>query len=91
MNTEMTLREKGAALGNRSTKAGLTSGVGKLVMLATQTWWLGLIAGVGSRWLAGVGEDKRTEYETLATALALLRIREPLSLTIGQATGSTSN
>jgi hypothetical protein len=47
MNKETTLREK-AAFGTRSAKAGASSAVGKLAMVATQTWWIGLISGVGS-------------------------------------------
>lgn len=55
MNKGATLREKGAAFGERSAKAGISAFVGQAAMVATQTWWLGLIAGVGSSWLAGRG------------------------------------
>lgn len=75
MNKEGTLREKGAAFGTRSAKAGVTSVAGKLVMVATQTWWLGLIAGIGSSWLANRGHGKREQYEALCEALATTRQR----------------
>jgi hypothetical protein len=69
MNKDGTLREKGAAFGTRSAKAGVSSAAGKLVMVATQIWWLGLIAGVGSSWLASKGHGKREQYEALRGAL----------------------
>ena len=72
MNKEMNQREKGAAFGTRSAKAGASSAVGKLAMVATQTWWLGLIAGVGSSWLASRGHGKREQYEALKAALGVM-------------------
>jgi hypothetical protein len=75
MNKDGTLREKGAAFGSRSGKAGVSSAAGKLVMVATQTWWLGLIAGVGSSWLASRGHGKREQYEALRGALGVMRRR----------------
>jgi hypothetical protein len=63
MDKAATLREKGVAFGTRSAKAGASSAVGKIAMVATQTWWLGLIAGVGSDWLANLGQGKREQYE----------------------------
>ena len=74
-----TLREKGAAFGSRSAKAGGSSAVGKLAMVATQTWWLGLIAGVGSSWLASRGQGKREQYEALRGALGAMNARRQLS------------
>jgi hypothetical protein len=78
MNKGATLREKGAKFGVRSAKAGASSAVGKVAMVATQTWWLGLIAGVGSRWLSSVGQEKREQYEILKTALATVKRSQPL-------------
>jgi hypothetical protein len=75
MNKDGTLREKGAAFGTRSAKAGVSSAAGKLVMVATQTWWLGLIAGVGSSWLASRGHGKREQYEALRGVLGVMRGR----------------
>lgn len=73
MNRQTNLREKGAAFGQRSAKAGVSGVAGKAAMVMTQSWWFGLLAGVGSRWLAGHGGKKRNEYEVLASALAIMR------------------
>lgn len=78
MNKESNLREKGAAFGTRSAKAGVSGAVGKLAMLATQTWWVGLIAGVGSSWLASRGHGKREQYETLRSALRVMEDRRAM-------------
>ena len=75
MNKEGSLREKGTAFGSRSAKAGVSSAVGKVAMVVTQTWWLGLIAGVGSSWLAARGHGKREQYEALRGALGVMRAR----------------
>ena len=72
MDRGATLREKGAAFGSRSVKAGASSAVGKLAMVATQTWWLGLVAGLGSSWLASKGHGKREQYEALRGALGVM-------------------
>ena len=85
MNKDGTLREKGAEFGNRSAKAGVSSAVGKIAMVATQTWWLGLVAGVGSSWLASRGHGKREQYEALRGALGSMRKRPIL---LGQARGT---
>lgn len=76
MDKGATLREKGAVFGTRSAKAGASSAVGKLAMVATQTWWLGLIAGVGSSWLASKGHGKREQYEALREALGVMNRRQ---------------
>jgi hypothetical protein len=76
MNKETTLREKGAAFGTRSAKAGASSAVGKLAMVATQTWWLGLIGGVGASWLASKGHGKREQYEALKRSLDAMEERQ---------------
>lgn len=76
MNKGADLREMGASFGSRSSKAGASGAVGKLAIVATQTLWLGLIAGVGSRWLASRGHGKREQYEALRTALAVMKERQ---------------
>ena len=81
MNKETSLREKGAAFGSRSAKAGTASAVGKVAMVATQTWWIGLIAGVGSSWLASKGHGKREQYDALKRALEVMKSRTPLDHT----------
>ena len=77
VSRETTLREKGAAFGTRSAKAGASSAAGKAIMVATQTWWLGLIAGVGSSWLTSHGQGKRQQYEVLRAALKVMGERHP--------------
>jgi hypothetical protein len=83
MNKEGTLREKGAAFGSRSAKAGVSSAVGKVAMVVTQTWWLGLVAGVGSSWLANRGHGKRERYEALRGALGVMQARSVALLHVG--------
>ncbi len=83
MNKEMNQREKGAAFGSRSAKAGASGAVGKLAMVATQTWWLGLIAGVGSSWLTSRGQGKREQYEALRGALGVMEGRQSQAIRIG--------
>ncbi len=76
MNKNTTLRKKGADFGTRSAKVSVSSAVGKVAMAATQTWWLGLIAGVGSSWLASRGHGKREQYEALKNALGVMKERQ---------------
>lgn len=78
MGKDAGLREKGAAFGTRSAKAGAAGAFGKMAMVATQTWWLGLIAGVGSSWLSSKGHGKREQYEALRGALGVMRGRQLL-------------
>ena len=78
MDKGATLREKGATFGSRSAKAGVSSVAGKLVLVATQTWWLGLIAGLGSSWLANRGHNKREQYEALKVARDVMQQRQLL-------------
>ncbi len=81
MGNGASLREKGAAFGTRSARAGASGIAGKLVLVATQTWWLGLIAGVGSGWLANRGNGKREQYEALQCALRAMKSRQLLAFT----------
>jgi len=80
MNKETNLREKGLAMGDRSTKASVTGVVGKAAMIVTHTWWIGLIAGVGSRWLVGHGGNKREQYEALKAALGVMQRRPAIRM-----------
>lgn len=80
LNKNATGREKGADFGVRSTKAAAFSVVGKVTLVATQTWWIGLVAGVGSGWLAGKGHGKREQYEALRMALGVMNRRQLLLL-----------
>lgn len=57
--------EKAHNFGNRAGKSYLTYLIGGGVAAVTQTWWLGLLAGVGSRYLAGRGRRQREAYQEL--------------------------
>lgn len=76
MKKDASLREKGEQFGQRSAKAGVSAGVGKAALVATQTWWIALIGGVATGWLAGMGQGKREQYEVLKAALESLQGRQ---------------
>lgn len=76
MGKRGSLREMGSEFGTRVGRGAVSGAGAKAVMIATQTWWLGLIVGVGSGWLANQGRNKRETYDQLASALKLMRTRE---------------
>ena len=76
MKKDASLREKGEQFGQRSAKAGVSAGVGNALMVASQTWWLALIGGVATSWLAGRGLGKREQYEALKSALEVMQGRQ---------------
>lgn len=76
MKKYASLREKGAHFGQRSAKAGVSAGVGKAALVATQTWWIALLGGVATSWLAGRGQEKREQYEALNKALEVMQERQ---------------
>lgn len=76
MDKTLSLEQRGAEFGERAAKAGLSGAAGKLAMVATQTWWIALIAGVSSGWLASKGRGKRERYEALRSAIQVLEERE---------------
>lgn len=76
MKKDASLREKGEHFGQRSAKAGVSAGVGKAALIATQTWWIALIGGVATNWLAGRGQEKREQYEALKKALEVMQKRQ---------------
>lgn len=73
MDRRLTWELAGYQFGTRSAKAGVAVGVANAAMIATQTWWIGLLAGVGTRLLAARGEGKRTRYQELKDAVGTLR------------------
>jgi len=75
MDKSLSLEQKGAEFGDRAAKAGVTCAAAKTVLIATNTWWLGLAVGVGSRWLASYGGNKRQRYEALMRAVESLETR----------------
>lgn len=76
MKKDASLREKGEHFGQRSAKAGVSAGVGKAALVATQTWWIALLGGVATSWLAGRGQGKREQYESLRKALEVMQERQ---------------
>lgn len=84
LDPKMTWVERAAQLGSRGARVGAAGAAAKVAMVVTQTWWLGLVAGVGSGWLASKGRAKREQYEALLQAASLLRARyggaEPMGL-----------
>jgi hypothetical protein len=72
MDKSLSVEQKGAEFGDRVAKAGVTAAAAKTVLIATNTWWLGLAIGVGSRWLASYGGNKRQRYEALERAVESL-------------------
>ena len=75
MDKSLSLEQKGAEFGDRAAKAGVTGAAAKTVLIATNTWWLGLAVGVGSRWLGSYGGNKRQRYEALQRAVESLETR----------------
>ena len=73
MQKDLDSRMKGAEFGNRASKATASVVAGKAAMVATQTWWLGLLAGLTSGWLSSRGHHKRQQYEVLKEAVSNLR------------------
>lgn len=77
MNKDSSLREQGDHFGQRAARVGVSAGISKAALVATQTWWIALLGGVGTNWLAGKGQHKRAQYEVLRNALDVLRNPQP--------------
>lgn len=84
LDPKMTWVERASQLGSRGARVGAAGAAAKVAMVVTQTWWLGLLAGVGSGWLASKGRARREQYEALRQGAELLRSRyrgsEPMGL-----------
>lgn len=75
MDKSLTMEQRGAEFGGRAAKLGVTGAAAKTVLVATNTWWLGLAVGVGSNWLATYGGNKRQRYEALRRVVVELERR----------------
>ena len=73
MDKHATWAMAGHQFGERGAKAGVAVGAANTTLIVTQIWWVGLLAGVGSRLLAAYGGRKRERYQQVADALATLR------------------
>lgn len=56
---------KARCFGNRAGKSYLTYLFAGCVMAVTQAWWLGLLAGIGTRYAAAKGRGRREMYKEL--------------------------
>ena len=75
LDKNMSWTERATQFGSRGARAGAAGAAAKVAMVVTQTWWIGLVAGVGSHWLATKGRVRREQYEALREAVELLRRR----------------
>jgi hypothetical protein len=75
MDKSLPMEQRGVEFGDRAAKAGVTGAAAKTVLVATNTWWLGLAVGLGSRWLATYGGNKRRRYEALQRIVESLESR----------------
>lgn len=75
LDKNMSWAERASEFGSRSARVGAAGAAAKVAMVATQTWWIGLVAGVGSHWLAGKGRARREQYQALREAVDILRDR----------------
>lgn len=62
-DTDVTKRSE--QFGQRASKAGLAGGAGTALMLATGTWLLAPVGGIGFRMLVAQGDAKRHRYDAL--------------------------
>ena len=83
IDNSASLEQKAAAFGNRAAKAGVSGAAAKAALFATNTWWLGLAVGVGSRWLSSYGGNKRERYEALRRTVETLESRNKAVLPAG--------
>lgn len=75
LDRNMSWTERATELGARSARVGAAGAAAKIAMVATQTWWIGLVAGVGSHCLAAKGKAHREQYQALLESVAILRER----------------
>jgi hypothetical protein len=68
-NADLSAYAKARQFGERGAKTYLTYLLGGTVAIVTQTWWLGILAGIGARWLAGRGRKQREVYRELNTLI----------------------
>ena len=83
MDKTLSAEQRAAVFGERSGRAGMSSMAGKVLMVATQTWWIGLIGGVGSHWLSTKGRGKRERLEELRGVVRSVRLREARMAQLG--------
>jgi hypothetical protein len=68
---DLSVYAKARQFGERGTKSYLTYLLGGTAAVLAQNWWLGILAGMGSRWLAGRGRRQRELYRHLEEMVRL--------------------
>lgn len=81
MDRSMSHEQRAEAFGERTARASVATVAGQAVMLTTQMWWIGLVAGAGTGWLATKGRAKREQLESLRMVLTSLRSLERRQMT----------
>lgn len=71
VDRSVSLEQRSAHAGERVAAVGVTGAAGKATLMATGYWWLGLAAGLGSKFLADHGGAKRERLEALRRAVEL--------------------
>ncbi|HQQ69850.1 MAG TPA: hypothetical protein PLL92_06000 [Alicycliphilus sp.] len=69
VDRSVSLEQRSAQAGERVAAVGVTGVAGKAALMATGYWWLGLAAGLGSKFLADHGGAKRERLEALRRAV----------------------
>lgn len=62
---EADITKRSEQFGERASKAGLSGGAGAALMLATGTWLLAPVGGIGFRMMVARGDAKRQRYDAL--------------------------
>lgn len=57
--------QKCYSFGDRASKSFIAYTAGGVIAGLTQTWWLGLLAAVGTRYISGAGKKQRLEFNRL--------------------------
>ncbi|WP_338501540.1 hypothetical protein V6R86_01825 [Sphingomonas kaistensis] len=75
MDGSLTVEQRSAEFGDRAAKASVAGTAAAAALAATGAWWIALAAGVGSRSLASLGDNKRQRYEMLKRVALSLEAR----------------
>jgi hypothetical protein len=79
--TRVSWEERGVVFGERAAKATIAGAAAKSVLVATNTWWIALPAGVGLRVMVGRGDAKRQRYDALKGIVGSLEAANTARLT----------
>ncbi|MBW2973689.1 hypothetical protein KY346_04815 [Candidatus Woesearchaeota archaeon] len=66
---DKSIYQKSFSFGDRSSKSFIAYTAGGIIAGITQTWWLGLLTAVGTRYIAGKGKARRLEYKRLSNII----------------------